>query len=214
MSSHLKRNFLLSIIFIIFHLVGAIGTVLIETRSIILPLTSINLVISAAILFFVHEDSRKAFVTFFIAIFCIGFGIEALGVHTAFPFGNYHYGDTLGWQIFGVPLVIGVNWFLLSYSIGMFVNKFSLPKWAKWSIAALAMTGMDALIEPVAIFLDYWKWEKGTIPIENYIAWFFISFFMQIIFTQLLNRSKNPVSSTLLVAQILYFLVLFIFINF
>ena len=38
---------------------------------------------------------------------------EAIGVNTGLLFGTYEYGANLGFKIFGVPLIIGVNWTVL-----------------------------------------------------------------------------------------------------
>ena len=48
--------------------------------------------------------------------FSLGFIIEVLGVQTGVLFGAYSYGDPLGFKVFDVPLLIGVNWLILSFS--------------------------------------------------------------------------------------------------
>lgn len=39
-----------------------------------------------------------------------GFAVEAIGVHTGFPFGRYTYSAALGPRVLGVPLVIPLAW--------------------------------------------------------------------------------------------------------
>jgi putative membrane protein len=46
-----------------------------------------------------------------------GFFIEAIGVNTGLIFGNYVYKTTLGWKFLETPLIIGVNWILLTCSV-------------------------------------------------------------------------------------------------
>lgn len=214
MSAHLKRKFLLSTVLIIFHLIGAIGTLIPDIRAVVVPFTPANLLISGLLLVALHQGSYKPLALYLFLVCSIGYGVEVLGIHTAFPFGSYRYGNTLGWKLLDVPLIIGVNWFLLSYSFGMLSAGLKCSQWIQWTLAALGMTLLDVIIEPSAIFLNYWSWAGGHIPLQNYIAWFFISFGMQVIFTRLLSRSSNPLSAALVVAQTLYFLILLIFINF
>ena len=38
------------------------------------------------------------------------------------------------------------------------------------------MTAFDILMEPAAMALNYWNWENGVVPFQNYLAWFVLSF--------------------------------------
>ena len=40
------------------------------------------------------------------------------------------------------------------------------------------MVLLDIMIEPVAIELDFWQWEGGNIPLQNYLMWFIVALFM------------------------------------
>jgi putative membrane protein len=44
-----------------------------------------------------------------------GFAVEALGVATGFPFGDYAYSGALGPRLLGVPLVIPLAWTWMAY---------------------------------------------------------------------------------------------------
>ena len=39
---------------------------------------------------------------------------ESLGVNYGLIFGNYEYGNNLGFKFFGVPFLIGINWIILT----------------------------------------------------------------------------------------------------
>ena len=47
---------------------------------------------------------------------------EILGVNYGLIFGDYIYLDNLGYKVFGVPVIIGVNWIILTYISGSFSN--------------------------------------------------------------------------------------------
>jgi putative membrane protein len=90
-------------------------------------------------------------------IFIIGFAAEWVGVHKAWLFGSYYYGETLGTKVDGIPLTIGVIWFLLIYSTGVLMQ-YSRIKYVliRVIVGAGILVGLDKLIEPIAVRFDYW----------------------------------------------------------
>jgi len=74
--------------------------------------------------------------------------------------------------------------------------------------AALMMTLLDFLIEPVAIAYDFWSWEAVSIPIQNYGAWFLISAVLHFVFNKLMPESNNPLAIKILYIQAIFFLIL------
>lgn len=70
------------------------------------------------------------------------------------------------------------------------------------------MMGIDFLIEPVAINYDFWKWEENSIPPQNYIAWFLISFVMLLMSEKILTKRTNKLAIVLFITQLLFFLVI------
>jgi len=178
-------KYLSSLILVIIYLIGFIGLHS-SYQPYFLKLTSLNLIISSLIIFF--KPIKQMFITIFhskkpsrqaiqpinlrtILIytgFYLSFWlIELIGVYTGFPFGHYHYGDNLGFKVLDIPLIIGLNWLLL-LCVSEKISNNSL-------ITASIMVFIDILIEQHADTLGYWFWQDGTIPLSNYIAWFFIS---------------------------------------
>ena len=56
--------------------------------------------------------------------FLTGMITEILGVQLGWIFGDYQYGEALGYKLFGVPLLIGVNWTLLTLITGAIAQQF------------------------------------------------------------------------------------------
>lgn len=198
-------------IIFIFHLVGAFGTIIPQTRDLILQFTPYNLILSIILLVTGHKENWKGLLHFFLISFSVGYTIEVLGVQTGFPFGEYTYGDTLGWKLLGVPIVIGLNWFMLSYIFGMLYTNFKIPDILKVILASLSMVILDRLIEPVAMLIGYWTWEGGNIPLKNYAGWFLISLIIQFCFIKMKFSKTNPLIFPLIVSQIVYFTLVFLF---
>jgi putative membrane protein len=132
-----------------------------------------------------------------------------MGIHTGFPFGNYEYGQTLGFKLFEVPLVIGVNWLLLVYLTGNLFAKKIKNDWLAACLAALLMVAIDFFIEPVAINLDFWSWEGNIIPISNYLGWLGVSFIIQLLYRKSGFLKENKISSYLLINLTMFFAILY-----
>ena len=134
--------------------------------------------------------------------------IEAIGVNTGLIFGAYTYGHTLGIQVAGTPLLIGVNWVLLSFAIGHLLGNFPEHPLVKAALAATLMVGTDVLIEPVAMAFDLWDWQDGNIPHQNYLGWWMVSFVLFAGLFQWVRFPRNVYAAWILIAQILFFLTL------
>lgn len=193
---------------VIIHVVGLCGILYPPTRDLTLPLSALNLLVSAIILISQHQGNRQHLIMAFISCYLIGFGIEVLGVQTGFPFGIYKYGHTLGPKLWGTPLIIGVNWFMLGYLFHQLTKRLNNGI-LKIIVPALLMTMLDVLIEPVAIELGYWNWEDYNVPLQNYLSWFLISIVVQIILQVSISKSTNHVTIPLLLSQVIFFVFIF-----
>jgi len=172
-------------------------------------LTPFNLIVSASLLIWTDNQWTKKKTYLALLAFFVGLFAEIIGVNTGLIFGNYTYGQTLGLQIGHVPLIIGVNWFMLVYASAAVINQF-FEKW-HWSIkaisSALLMVGLDIFIEPVAMEYDFWNWENGIIPIQNFVGWFVISLCLLAV-THYFELIKNKIAIILFIAQLLFFITL------
>jgi putative membrane protein len=81
----------------------------------------------------------------------------------------------LGPKIFGVPWLIGVNWALLTYASSSVAKFFSNNRFFAVTIGALLMLGIDVLLEQVAPKFDFWEFEGGVAPLQNYLGWFAVA---------------------------------------
>lgn len=145
---------------------------------------------------------------FKISIFWIigGWAVEFLGVNTGFPFGPYHYEKALGWGPWGIPALIGLNWWLLLTQVNAF-NGFK-SFWMRTLFSALVLTFTDWCLEPMAISTDYWEWTtpNSDIPLKNYMGWFVVSWIFSAIYAKTENHHDNVISFPLWLLQVLFFL--------
>ena len=194
------------------HLAGLLGLQFAASRTLFEALVPFNLLATCGFLLYFHQDWNKAFFYFCGLSFLIGFGVEVLGVQSKVIFGNYEYAHTLGVKLLGVPLLIGVNWLVLIYVTGdlieQFLGRFSI--FFKAFLAALLMVVIDYFIEPVAIRHHFWVWLEGKIPLQNYIAWFLVSYILLLIFYRLPFQKQNHMSIPIYGVQLAFFVIQYI----
>ncbi len=196
-------------ILILFYAVGIIGIWL--RPAYFTPLTSINLLLTCALLFWLHAQKDAFFYFTLSLIFVSAFILEWMGVNSGLIFGRYYYGNALGLKIGSTPLIIGLNWVIVCYASIHFADKLARMMKLKLNeltgalATALLMVLLDLLIEPLAPRLDLWYWEGGQAPFQNFTAWFFFGF----AFSYWLLKSgialKNPMGWRVYLVQFAFF---------
>jgi putative membrane protein len=171
----------------------------------VLPLTPLNLVLTAGVMVLFQRQLDRRTVALALLLGTLGYFVEVLGVWTGRVFGEYSYGEVLGLKVLNVPLLIGLNWALLVFAIGVPMARTTLPRWAKVLLSSGAMVALDLLIEPVAIRLGFWSWEQVAVPLQNYLAWGGVSALFFTLFFTLPIQRENPVARYVLLAQVLFF---------
>lgn len=112
-----------------------------------------------------------------------GWGIEALGVSTGWPFGGYDYTDHLAPRLLGVPLALAAAWVVVA-GHGRAMARLFAPAGGvglRATLAALWMTAFDLLLDPLAAGpLGYWRWGVPDgwygVPWTNFAGWLVVSF--------------------------------------
>ncbi len=146
----------------------------------------------------------------FIAVYVLSMLLEGIGVATGYPFGVYSYGPNMGVKIAGVPAVIGVNWIVLVYGWLLWGSRlFPNAFWVAALFSATMATLTDIFMEPVAVALNYWRWQSEFVPLQNYAAWFAASFLFAFLF-----RGMHRVSGELLRLYAILLLVYFVLFRF
>jgi putative membrane protein len=209
---------------LLFHVIGLIGILFIK-HPFFINATPINLLLSFALIIYTQKDKNKFFYLFMLAAIVVGVIVEIIGVNTAILFGEYSYGKVLGVQLNNVPLIIGVNWFIVMYCCGIsthtLLNKTieklntetaQPPKYLKG--LSLIIDGatfavfLDWIMEPVAVKLGYWQWKTAAIPFYNYLCWFVISIGLLTVFHFCTFSKQNKFAIHLLMIQAMFFLLL------
>ncbi|MBC5994076.1 carotenoid biosynthesis protein [Pontibacter cellulosilyticus] len=199
-------------VLVIFHAVGLWGLLFSGDPEYFQNLTPMNLLLTNALLFSFHKSWNKDFILFAIFVFAVGFFSEVVGVHTGLLFGDYTYGEALGLKVWEVPVLIGLNWLMLVYTTGHISNYTGWHWIAKAIFGAGLMVLLDFFIEPVAMQYDFWSWSGNTVPFTNYVGWFMIALVLQLYFHKSDFKRQNRLAPMVYLVQLLFFVVLFLFI--
>ena len=226
--SIVKRKNIAIAIALLFHICGAIGILFSPYKNWFIQNASFNLLVMTGLLIFTQPSLQKNFFFFFLISFLVGFGVEIIGTKTSILFGSYTFGNSMGIRLWGVPLLIGVQWFVTIFCCGAimhFVNNWAQQKITEYDAAAsesvksisliidaaLLATFFDYIIEPVAQKLGYWQWTENRIPFFNYTCWFLVSGLLLLILNKLSFNKQNPFAIHLFIIQLLFYIALRIF---
>ena len=192
----------------ILYIVGIIG-ICSPFQYYFLILTPINLLLTFFFIVKAHKNLNLENIVVLTILILTTWTIEAIGINTGEIFGAYGYGKVLGFKIFSTPPMIGINWAILVLGTGYWLKSIKIKNTLLFSfLGAIIMTILDILIEPVAIKLDFWHWKTQTPPLQNYLAWFIISFIIFILFPKKYFNTKNDIAVWCLGLQFMFFFIL------
>ncbi len=172
--SEKKALFIISL----FYLIGILVFLKPEWRFVARNTTDIFLFLSHSAVFIILFCRLRSnqLLAWFILVSFLTFAVEVVGIKTGLIFGEYRYADGFVFQLMDVPPVIGINWAVLILSAHGLVQ--ATVRKRQWTplITAVLIVLFDIILEPVAMKIDFWQWDKGIVPAQNYFVWFIIAF--------------------------------------
>lgn len=188
---------------ILMYVSGAIGFYV--KPDFFLPFTPFTLLYTCFVFLIYQPLTKSGFLIAFFSIALIGFVSEVIGVRTGLVFGDYQYGNTLGYKFLGVPLTISLNWALLATCSVLVSSYLVSNKFLIAVFAATMATTIDLLMEQLAPKLDFWRFNDGMAGLHNYFGWFVIAFVAAFIFEKPLLKGNKQISWIILLLQIVFF---------
>jgi len=199
-----NKLFISIFLVLLFHVSAIIG-IAIGQGDYFLPLTPLNLLLCfGLILWNIPQLNLKDLGALAIP-FLFGMVAELLGVNFGLIFGTYEYGANLGPKIWGVPWIIGVNWSILVFATASVAQNISQNKIIRSIIGAVLMVLLDVVIEKVAPKFDFWEFENGIVPLQNYMGWLVVSFLAHLTFQLVFSKYRYVLGSALLLVFLLFF---------
>ena len=126
-----------------------------------------------------------------------GLAVEAVGVRTGIPFGQYDYSDTLGAKVLGVPLVVPLAWTMIAYPVLLAARRLS-RRWAPL-VGGFGMAAWDVFLDPQLVADGRWVWADPEpslpgidgVPLTNFAGWLVSGTLLMLLLTRLLPTSRK-----------------------
>lgn len=203
--------------FLIFYSVGLLLFLIPVTRDLFKAMTPLSLLLVNVALLYHHRHWNLRIVLFIFAVTISSFFIEAEGVRGGILFGEYQYLNTLGPKLLDTPLVIGLNWLMLTYCSAAIMEYIRRRSAGTVDIAikiiggALLMVTYDIVVEMVAPGMGMWEFSQGYPPARNFVMWFVMAIIYHILFSTLKIKPVGKPAIALFASQIAFFLVISLF---
>ena len=151
----------------------------------VLAFITISSVLMGALAMSLHaylSFGPKYAIRYLIITLLFGYFIELLGLHTGWPFGEYVYDDSLGFNLFGVPLVVPFAWAMMVHPALVAARKVTM-KWTFLYGGAL-LAAWDLYLDPQMVAAGRWTWIvdgahvpfSPEIPLSNLFGWLLSGF--------------------------------------
>jgi putative membrane protein len=148
---------------------------------------------------------------FLLITFCYALAVEQIGFRTTWPFGAYEYSDTLGYQIYGVPLVVPFAWIMMAYPIFIAARRIA-PSWV-FLIGGYGLMSWDLFLDPLMVSAGRWTWEitgrtvpfQPEIPLSNTLGWFLTGMGLMAILDRFLQKERRSTGISRAIPEIFLF---------
>ena len=192
----------------IFYFVGLGLYIIPATRQFFIIITPYTLVLVAVAIFYYHKNWNFNTLIVLFFIFAASIGVEIFGVASGKLFGVYSYGNSLGYMIVDVPVIIGLNWIILVYGSAAVISAVTTKSILKIVGASVLMVVYDFVLEKAAPLMNMWKFEKGHPPFQNYIVWFIMAVIFHFIVNIFRLNTVNKPARAVFIIQFFFFFVI------
>jgi len=147
----------------------------------------------------------------------VGVIVEAIGIRTGLPFGDYRYTERLQPQVLGVPVVVALAWAGMGLPAWAVAGRLVHSTPARIALGAVALTAWDLFLDPQMVGEGFWEWPGGGfyrgIPLSNYVGWLVVSVVLMAVFSVTAPGARSTVAAAayllMAVMEVLGFLFFF-----
>ncbi|MEV4534897.1 carotenoid biosynthesis protein [Asanoa sp. NPDC049518] len=122
-----------------------------------------------------------------------GLFVEAAGVASGAPFGEYTYSGALGPKIAGVPWVIPLAWTWMAWPAWLAAVRLVRQPALRVGVAGVGLAAWDLFLDPQMVGEGYWTWSNPSpslpgvpdVPLGNYAGWLVVAVLMMTVLSGL-----------------------------
>jgi uncharacterized membrane protein len=132
--------------------------------------------------------------------------IEALGLATGFPYGEYSYSGVLGATLLGVPFLVPLAWLMMAWPSWVLADLLTARvrpgrrTVARVLVATYLFAAWDVVLDPQLVQAGYWRWAHpspglpgiGTVPLTNLAGWLLAGLLLMAVLDRLVARTARP----------------------
>ena len=176
-----------------------------------LAFTHVLLIVSLALLVWAQKPQKGwfSFIWRLVASAGLGFLLELKGIQTGRLFGDYVFLETLGWKLWGVPLLMGGLWAMLPLMAVNLVPAGVVSPLHRAVSASVLLAVFDILLERSASFLHWWQFVGGVVTLDNTIGWLVTGFCTAFLLVPAVPpvdvHPRNPLALPLFLCLVFYF---------
>jgi uncharacterized membrane protein len=126
--------------------------------------------------------------------------LEALGLATGVPYGQYTYSEALGPTLLGVPFLVPLAWLMMAWPSWVLAARLApRSRPARVLVAAYVFAAWDVVLDPQMVQAGYWRWADpqpglpgiDTVPLTNLAGWLLAG----VVLMTLLDLLARPTAS-------------------
>ena len=125
--------------------------------------------------------------------------VEAIGLATGFPYGEYRYGDVLGPRLLGVPFLVPLAWLMMAWPSWVLAARLARRPVARVAVAAAVFAAWDVVLDPQMVQAGYWTWAHprpglpgiDTVPLTNLGGWLLAGLVLMALLEVLVARTAT-----------------------
>jgi len=125
--------------------------------------------------------------------------VEAIGLATGFPYGEYRYGDVLGPRLLGVPFLVPLAWLMMAWPSWVLAARLARRPVARVAVAAAVFAAWDVVLDPQMVQAGYWTWAHprpglpgiDTVPLTNLGGWVLAGLLLMTLLEVLVARTAT-----------------------
>jgi putative membrane protein len=161
------------------------------------------IVVLGATLSVVHAGlsrSRRTALGVLVLVVAAAVAIEALGLATGFPYGEYRYSDALGPTLLGVPFLVPLAWLMMAWPSRLLAERLVRRRPARIAVATAVFAGWDVILDPQMVQAGYWTWTNPhpglpgieTVPLTNLGGWLLAGALLMTVLDRLVSGAPPP----------------------
>ncbi len=150
-------------------------------------------------------------VRFIIMNFVVGVGLFMVAIKTGKLFGDFSFGDGLGFRAGEVPVLAGLLWLIPVLFSFHFTERISENIYLRALLGAVFISVPALFFSYNAPFLDIIHWGELQPPLSSFLVWFVGGFLLHFAGHQMQIRMENPMGFTLYLVWLGFNILLFTF---